>query len=180
MKGIVAVIAGFIIAMSVSFYLHSDGFDNFRFNVGLYDKEAEHRDIEKTIKLFNRYFATFFNTGGNLEGLDIIPAANLVKRRIVQEINQWRTENKVLTYDKDDFELEHIELLGPREAVAVAREVWFLNVQEFGTRKKLKGIKANPIRVRYILVKYKGDWKIEEYEVFHVDDEVPPFRDRRI
>jgi hypothetical protein len=179
MKRISAVIVGFIIAISVSYYIHDDGLANLRFKLGLIDRDEDYKAIEETIKLFNRYYATFFSTGGNLEGLGRFPAANLIKRRVVQEINQWRQENKVLTYDKDVFDLERVELLGPEKAIALTREVWFLNIQKFNTREKLKGVKVNPIRVRYILIKRQGAWKIEEYEVFHIQDEVPPFRNRR-
>lgn len=141
---------------------------------------GEEKAIEDTLKLFNRHFATFFNTGGRLEGLNEFPAANLIKRRIFQDINKWNKENSVLVYDKDLFEIISLEILAPIRAVAVAKEVWFLNVKDRETRKNLSAVKANPIKIRYILKKIDGSWRVIEYEVFGKDDDIPPLITGRV
>lgn len=179
-KNIVSLIAGIILAFTVSLFIHKNGINNLFFHMGVYDMPGEEKAIEDTLKLFNRHFATFFNTGGRLEGLNEFPAANLIKRRIFQDINKWNKENSVLVYDKDLFEIISLEILAPIRAVAVAKEVWFLNVKDRETRKNLSAVKANPIKIRYILKKIDGSWRVIEYEVFGKDDDIPPLITGRV
>ena len=169
-----AVIGGAILALAFSFFSHRDSIDNFIFSLGLYKAHEAEKDIERTLKIFNRNFSSFFNTGGRLEGLNEFPAANMIKRRVLQEVQDWNKSGRLLVYDKDSFELEGIEFLGPARAIAVAREVWFLNIQEKDTRRKLSPVKANQIRVRYIMKKVEGRWIVVEFEVFGLDDEIIP------
>ncbi len=173
-KNIVSIICGVILALILSFFANHNALMNLRFHLGLYDTPTEEKKIEATLKLFNRNFATLFNTGGNLAlSLNEFPAANMIKRRVVQEINDWAGNNKVLVYDKDVFELEKIDLISPERAMAVSREVWFLNVQNRKNRSEKSGVKANPIRVRYLLKKIDNKWLVIEYEVFGKDDDIP-------
>jgi hypothetical protein len=174
MKNIYASIVGIILACLTSFFIHENSLYNFRFHLGLYDGEAEERAIEDTLRLFNRHFATFFNTGGSLQGLNEFPAANLIKRRIFQEINNWRKNNSLLVYDRDVFKIEFIKLMDPVSAIALAKEVWFLNVQDIDTRRYISPVKAAPVKVRYFLKKIEKKWQVVEYEVFGEGDEVPP------
>jgi len=102
-----------------------------------------------------------------------------VKRRIFQEINEWSKKNQVIVYDKDKFEIETINMLSPVTAFAVAREVWFLSVQDRTTRKHLSQSKANPIRVRYLMKKVNGSWGVLEYEVFSKKDDIPEMNRER-
>ncbi len=173
-KNIVSFIAAVITALALSYSFNEDPLVNFKFHTGLYNTAEEEKAVENTLKLFNKNFATLFNTGGDLQSLNYIPAENLIKRRIVQEVNEWTRNNKVLVYDKDVFELEDVELLSPQRATAVAKEVWFLNVQNRKNRSEKSGVKANSIRVRYILGKQDNRWKIIEFEVFGKDDSIPP------
>lgn len=174
MKNVLSVIAGILVALAVSLATNPDGVNNALFRAGLIDPEASQEEITETINLFNAYFSSFFSTGGSLEGLGVFPAANLIKRWTVQEINTWKDEGKVLVYDKDRIEIESIELKGPRLAVAVTRELWFMSLQDLRTRERLSRVKANPIRVRYVLRKHGRGWRIEEYEVFDMKDQLPP------
>jgi hypothetical protein len=178
-KIIFAVLAGIILSASVSLFSHENSLESVGFHLGFYKKPVEEKAVEETLKLFNKHFATFFNTGGNLEGLNEFPASNLIKRRIFQEINEWTKKNQLLVYDKDSFEIEDITLFNSVTAIAVAKEVWFLNVQERDTRKKLSPVKANPIRVRYLLKKLKGMWGVVEYEVFSNEDDIPEMKIER-
>ncbi len=178
-KIILAVLAGIILSSSISFFSHENSLDNLSFRLGLYERTVEEKAIEETLKLFNKHFATFFNTGGRLQGLNEFPAANMLKRRIFQEINEWSKKNQVIVYDKDHFEIETIKILSPVTAVAVAKEVWFLSVQDSKTRKNLSPSKANPIRVRYLMKKIKGSWGVLEYEVFSQKDDMPEMNRER-
>jgi hypothetical protein len=175
-KNILSSIAAVLTALALSFVLNDDSLDNLKFHTGLYNTAEEEKVIEMTLKQFNKHFATLFNTGGDLQSLNYIPAENLVKRRIVQEINEWSSNNEVLVYDRDVFEIEDIEFYSPERAVVTAEEVWFLNVQNREKRYKKSGVKASPIRVRYILVKHDDRWKVSEFEVYGKDDPVPPLR----
>jgi hypothetical protein len=178
-KIILAVLAGIILSSSISFLSHENSLEKLGFHLGLYKRTVDEKAIEKTLHLFNKHFATFYNTGGSLHGLNEFPAANMVKRRIFQEINEWKKKNQLLVYDKDSFEIEDITLFNSVTAIAVAKEVWFLNVQERDTRKKLSPVKANPIRVRYLLKKLKGMWGVVEYEVFSNEDDIPEMKVER-
>ena len=157
-KNLVSLTAAVITAFAVSYFLNNDPLVNFRFHAGIYNTADEEKAVEKTLNEFNRHFATLFNAGGDLSALNFIPAANLIKRRIVQEINEWARNDKVLVYDKDVFEIDEIELYSPVKAVAIATEVWFLNVQSRQKRHEKSGVKASPIKVRYILEKHNGRW----------------------
>ena len=180
-KNILSICFGTLLALSVSFIADDNAAENFRFHMGLYDTAADEKQLENTLKLFNRNFATLFNTGGDLSSaLNEFPAANMIKRRVVQEINDWARQEKVLVYDKDVFDIEEIDLLSPARAVVVAREVWFLNVQNRLARNEKSGVKASPIRVRYILKKIDDKWGVIEYEVFGKDDTIPVINTDRV
>lgn len=179
-KTVISCVTGVILAFSVALYSHEQGLMNFGFHLGMYNSEKVEKELGDTLNLFNRNFATFFNTGGSLSGLNEFPAANMIKRRIFQEINEWKKKNQLLVYDKDSFEIENMTLLNSVTAVAIAKEVWFLNVQERDTRKKLSPVKANPIQVRYILKKLKEMWMVVEYEVFGSRDDIPELKIERL
>jgi len=180
-QNIISGAAGILLALCVSLFSHEQGLINFGFSLGMYDNEKGEKEIEETLKLFNRNFASFFNTGGSLAGLNEFPAANMIKRRIFQEVNEWKKNNQIIVYDKDVFELENVDLLSPVSAVAVAREVWFLTIQDRDTRKSLmSGVKANPIKVRYLMGKEGDNWRVIEYEVFGVDDDIPELQKVRV
>ncbi|UCH45756.1 MAG: hypothetical protein JSV11_03350 [Nitrospiraceae bacterium] len=173
-KYLISGAAGILLALCISFFSHEHSLKNFAYFIGAYDHEMFVQEIEQTLKLFNRNFASFFNTGGSLAGLNEFPAANMIKRRIFQEIDDWRKNNQIIVYDRDVFELESIDRTSPVSAVAIAREVWFMTIQDRGTRKSImSGVKANSIRVRYRMRKEGDTWRVTEYEVFGVEDTIP-------
>ena len=167
---IAAVAAGLLLSLAS----HRNGLQNLSFHLGARNDRNVRGEIEETLNQFNRNFATFFNTGGSTEILNEFPASPLIKRRIFQEIGQWTKENAVLVYDKDLFELETAELMRPDAAVAVAREVWFVTLQNAESRKAIGEMKANPLRVRYLLKRSGRRWQVETYEVFGEKEEMPP------
>lgn len=169
-----AVAAGILCALVASFAGSPHAFADLRFHLGLYDRSGETKSVESTLRLFNKLFASFFNTGGLIEGLNEFPAANLVKRRIFQDIGELAKTNTVIVYDRDVFKLRKVDFLDPVRAVALADEVWFISLQDSRTRKPISAVKANPIRVRYLLRKEKGAWRVVEYEVFDKSGPIPP------
>jgi len=171
-KNIISIIAGIITAFAISYSTNEDALKNFRFNAGLYDTKYEEKALENTLKLFNKQFAVLFSTS-DVGELKHMPAANLVRRRIVQEIRNWAINDQVLIYDKDFFEIEKIELLSPKRAVVVANEVWFMNVKSRKKRYEKSGDRINQIKVRYILRKMGKRWEVIEYEVYGPDDSLP-------
>jgi hypothetical protein len=161
------------LALLTSLLMEKHGWEHMLFNLHLYDRKDETEQVKKTIKQFNIDFATVFNTGGSTHIIDEYPASNLVKRRTYHEANLWAGQKRVIVYDRDRTEIEDIRLYSPFTAVVVAREDWYINVQDSETRKYLTPLKANVIKVRYFLRKYdsKG-WIVEDYEVFNLKDEV--------
>ncbi len=177
-KGLI-IFSAVVAALITSFISDPGWIEYIALKSGLYSADSERKAIEETVRRFNAYYGMFFSTGGDIRGLGRVPASNLVKRRIVQEINIWSSEGKVLVYDKDKFEVERIGLIKPWLSELIAREVWFLNLQDIQTRKWLTEVKANPIRVRYILIKIDRTWKIIDYEVYKLDEEIPPLFTRK-
>lgn len=170
---ILTVVAGILAALSLSFATSEQSLANFRFHAGLFDRTAARKNVEQTLKKFNVHFASFFNTGGMLEGLNEFPAENMVKRRVFQDINTLLSANTIMVYDKDQFKLKDVAFIDPLRAVAIADEVWFLSLHDAKTRARLSGVKASTIQVRYLLRKQEGGWRVVDFQVFAKDDAIP-------
>jgi len=166
-------LAGAGIALLVALGTNPAGMRNLRFHLGWYDRSAREAQIGETLKIFNRLFATFYATGGRLEGLNDFPAGQMVKRRVFQDIFTFTEQNAILVYDRDLFQLKKVRLPDPERAVALADEVWFLTLQESATRKAKGPSKANRLQVRYLLRAEQGVWRVVDFEVYGPDDVVP-------
>ncbi|MBI1922310.1 MAG: hypothetical protein HYS23_14640 [Geobacter sp.] len=166
------MIAGALCALVASFALNNQSLANLRHHLGIYDRQAEEKRVEETLKKFNIHFASFFNTAGLLVGLNEFPADNLVKRRIFQDINTLKAFNNVMVYDRDVFKLKKVDFPDPIRAVALADEVWFISLQDAVTRANVSGVKANQIQVKYMLRKENGAWRVIDYQVFAKDDAI--------
>lgn len=176
-KIFLTVILGLITGLSLSFFSHPESKEYLLYHLGLMDTAGLKQKIDNTIREFNQYFAKFFNTAGDLEGLNKIPAAPLIKRRIFQEINQWKKQGKVLVYDRDVYKLLKVDFLSPDTVIAVSKELWFLTIEDLKTRRYISPVKALPIKVRYTLKRdkrYSNGWIVVEYEVFGKDDTIMP------
>lgn len=175
---LISAMLGAALALLVAMVIKPGSVERLSYSLGFWDEEAARRDALAALESFNQYYAKFYNTGGDLEGLGIFPAANLVKRRIVQDINSWTEMNLVLVYDKFGVEAEDVSVLSPERALIVTRESWALMVKQRDDRRVGKGMQSLSIRVRYILGKGAGKWKVDEYEVYTIEDALPPFTER--
>ena len=167
------LLAGAGVALLVALGTSPEGMRNLRFHLGWYDRPARQAQIEATLKNFNKYFATFYATGGLLEGLNEFPAGQMVKRRVFQDIFALKGQGAILVYDKDLFQLKKVRFPDPERAVAVADEVWFLTLQDSATRKAKGPSKANRLQVRYLLRAEQGGWRVVDFEVYGPDDALP-------
>ena len=177
-KKVIAAILGALLALCVAMLIKHGSVDHLKYSLGLWDKEAARKEVLAALDSFTQYYSKFFNTGGDLEGLGVFPAANLVKRRIVQDINAWTDQNLVLVYDKFGFEVESVEVLSPEKSLVVTKESWALMVRQRDNRSIGKGMQSLSMRVRYIFGREAGIWKVQEYEVYTIDDDIQPFKER--
>ena len=167
-------ITALALAAAATFASAPDALQWFRFRVGNYDMAGETASIGATIKLFSSCVAGFYDSGGVKTGLNVIPAENLVKRRIFQDIQNMKNVGLLLVIDRDKSVVKDVRFIDMTHAVAVVDEDWFFAMQEYGTRKPLSGKKANIITVRYFLRKVWGRWIVSEYEVYGRGDGMPP------
>lgn len=137
--------------------------------------EEDRAELRATIETFNQLYATFYDTGGKTFGLNEFPAENMVKRRIFQDIANWRRTKKWLMHDLHKTEFVSFERLGPGRAVVITRELWDIWLRDIETAER-SGRRENAVRIRYHLNRRGGRWRVWEYEVFGVDDEIPPGR----
>lgn len=161
-------------AVAFAFATTPEGYLNYRYALGNYSRAAEDRAIRETIKLFSATAAGIFLTGGGMQGINILPAEQLVKRRIYQDTRFLADMGMVLAHDRDRSDVREIRVLSPFHAVALVNEAWFLAYQDIFTRQLLSNKKADIITVRYLLKKNGGRWGIVDYEVYVREDEIPP------
>jgi hypothetical protein len=176
-RTLLAVFVGVLCALCMFVALHRGAVDDMKYQLGLYDSAPDVQEIRDAIELFNRLYARFFATGGNAEGLSEFPAANMVKRRIFQDISNWKSQDKMLAYDKFEVRPTSVELMGPRRAVVVTQEHWSLLAKDIGVTSGEKSSKSLLIQVRYILSKVRGRWIVDEFEVFGPNDHLPSLAD---
>lgn len=131
--------------------------------------------ITNAVRQYNQYSALFYNTGGSVKGLDEIPAAPLLKRRLFKDITMLKRDGLVMVFDRDRESVERITFLSAGRAVAESRETWFVTLQDLGTRKPLFSVKAIEVRARYHLVREPRGWIIYRSDVYPLSEEVPPF-----
>ncbi len=169
-KILISIVAGTLLALAVSFFSHKDGWDNLRFH--MFSSNDQNVALKDTIKLFNKLYAHFYDTGGRTEGLNEFPAANLVKRRIFQDIAQLRKDGKWLIYDLHETEFSGVDIVSRKEAVVETGELWDMWIKDIKTGERA-GRKQNAIKVRYHLGYERERWIVKEYEVFSADEELP-------
>ena len=151
--------------------------ENLRFNLRL-DRQEEIASIKAAVEQYNTNSAGFYNSAGLLAGLEEIPAAPLLKRRLFKDINMLKGEGLVVVFDKDAVEVTDV-LFDNRDFAEVRTiEVWAISLQDRRTRKPVFNVKALEINVRYLF--YKGRlrdeekrWIVYEVDVYPEDEEVP-------
>ncbi len=173
-RDVAAAAAAIALAFAV-FLVKADGaWEGLRFRLGLINREAAIKEVKDTVSVFNIYYARLFSAAGDVEGLNLFPADNLIKRRVIQEINSWKEQGIALVYDRHALDIKSVELLGPRRAVVLTEETWALVPRDITTGRKPPGAKTLRCRYRYLLGKIDGEWKVLEYDVYNMIDQLPP------
>ena len=177
-KKIMVILLGALCAIVTFFTFDPGAMDRMRFSAGLYDTTGQEQEIKKAIADFNLLYASFFSTGGNLDGLWRMPASNLVKRRIVQDIGNWSSNGRVLAYDKLGVSLLRLEFFSLTRAVAETSEQWVLLLREIGKEHIKKKTRDIDITVKYIFVLTDRGWFIEDFEVHPAQKVLPDGKGR--
>lgn len=182
MRDALAMLVGLIGAFVILLSTAVDAGRNLRFYLGLYDRAALTAEIDRTVRDFDSLYVRFFTSGGDLAALGVFPAENLVKRRIVQDINSWSVRDQILSHDRFFFKVANVELLNPVLAAVETEEAWAFIVRDRVTGQRLGdraggkagGRQNNNIQVRYYLRRHPGGWRVAEFEVYAPGDEIPP------
>jgi len=168
------LLAGALLAVAVTASVAPDGkgWRNLRFHLlgpPAHDEEA----LRAVVKAFNSGLAGFYDTGGMTFGLSEFPADNLVKRRIFQDIAQWRKAGLRRMQDLHELEFTDLFFKSPVEAYVETKELWdvWLRVEESGAKK---GRGMRPLRSRYRLFRRGEKWIVVDFSVFDLKDELPP------
>ena len=181
MKRIYLIIGATFLALLLSIiHSGSSAIENFRFNQNLKDFGKERDAVTLAIKQYNINSADFYNTGGDKGGLDDIPAAPLLKRRLFKDINMLKEDGLVMVFDRDRDEIKRIYFPERNIAVAESVEVWAMALQEVKSRDLVYSIKAVEIKVRYILKwelsPQRGQgWVVHHVDVYPIKEDIPEF-----
>jgi hypothetical protein len=179
MKKIFIFLLAFLIALTSSYLINKENaLDNLKFNISSEYKHQEIEAIKSAVKQYNTNSASFYNSAGFLAGIDEIPAAPLLKRMLLKDINMLKRDNLVMVFDKDSVEFDDVTFISREIAVAHTHEVWAVMLQEIETRKPSSTIKGVEINVRYAL--YKGSlrgeephWVVFEVSVYPKGEKIP-------
>ncbi|MDT8316475.1 MAG: hypothetical protein RQ824_00600 [bacterium] len=151
------------------------------FKLGLYDQKSEEEEVKMAVKQYNINSAQFYNTAGeDKSALPIIPAAPLLKRRLFKDINTLKKDGLLIVFDRDRDEFLNIYFPRRDLAVAETREVWAMVLQDVKTREPRTTVKAESVKVRYVLKKEAYSrlglvWVVYEADVYPDDERaIPP------
>jgi len=174
MGSIRSIFAGALLGCLAAFLTHDFALDNAKFNLFGPDKyQAEL--LENTIRLFNKSYAGFYDTGGITGALNSFPADPLVKRRIFQDIGALMSRGELLVHDLHKTEFMRIAQPTRLSAIVETRELWdmWIKYLESGERS---GSMARVCQVRYYLRPGPGRWDVWDFEVYDGDAVMPPAR----
>ena len=119
-----ALAAGAFLALSVILISNQNAIENFRFHSGFYDSVGVEEELVSTVRKFDRLYVEFYTSGGDISPLNEFPAANLVKRRIVQEIEGWAMKDSIFSHDRYMFEIRDVRLFRPDMGYVETAESW--------------------------------------------------------
>jgi hypothetical protein len=169
-------------ALCISFLLNRDAAEHSTLYLSAAYEARERAGVSESVRLYNKLSASFYNTGGYVEGLDEIPAAPLVKRRLFKDINMLKSDGLLMVFDRDRVEESGISFRNRTAAIAETEETWLVSLQEIETRKPVFNVKASQVRVRYLLEKrpfprQEDDekWIVREVDVYPLNEEIPEF-----
>lgn len=176
------ILISLLLAVAASAAFIRDGaLDNLLFRAGLFDRERESKAIDAERGQYNAVSSAFYGTAGEFTaGLDEIPAAPMLKRRLFKDINMLKGDGLVMVFDRDRDELKRVYFINRDLAVAEAEEVWGVNIQDVKTRRPVYNLKAVDVKVRYLFHRepFRGKgkrWIAHKVDVYPMDQEIPEF-----
>lgn len=174
------VVGALLAAICLSFFHNRpDSLENLLFHIHLFDERNEREAVNKAILQYNTNCAAFYSSGGLLAGLEEIPAAPLIKRRLFKDINVLKSDGLVMVFDKDQLEVKSVVFHTADVASAETFEVWAVALQEIDTRKPVFNLKAVEVKVRYVLHKEpfppggERRWIIYRVDVYPKAERIP-------
>lgn len=159
---------------------------NFLFHLNVWNQKGAREDIAVSITQYNKNSGGFYNTAGeSLEGLAVIPASQLQKRKFFQDINMLKRDGLVMVFDLDRQTIERIYFVNRNTAVAVSEEVWAVALQDLESRRPLSNVKAASVKVRYLMhyepaLSGKMTWIVQEADVYPHGERVPELNMQRV
>jgi hypothetical protein len=176
---VLLLLAGALCALSLSFLAHRhDALANLSFRLGV-DRELKEEQVVEAVRLYNRVSAAFYGTAGDTAGLDFIPAAPFLKRRLFKDISTLKADGLLMVFDLDSHRVVTVRFHRPDMAEAVTEEVWAMALQDVETREPASTVKARKVRARYVLhhgALRPGDerWFVTDMDVYPSGADIPP------
>lgn len=178
---LIAAAIGVLLSFALVADLAGDkAFYNLRFNLGISDRGPIKEEIVRIVRQFDRMYVALFTSGGEYVNLNTMPAENILKRRIVQDVNLWISQDMILSHDRHAFNIVKVDIIRPDLATVETQENWVLLLRSRKTGKRMKSQKQNFIKVRYIVTNTDDRWKVQDFEVYSSDSIVPPLAEKRI
>lgn len=125
--------------------------------------EGERKQIELTIKTYNKILADFYASGGNPGLINHFPATKQIKHEIFRDLGYVKSADRVLVYDLATLTPYRITLTGPGRAEAQFFEEWNFMYQNLDRTPKTKPLGFGR-GFRYHLVKEKGQWLVQDWD----------------
>jgi len=173
-------ILSFVLALAGALTSVPNPWQFIKYKVGIFDKAGETQAVRDSIKQFSASIAGFYASGGSIQGLNMFPADNTVKRRIFLDIQINRESGFVLVADRDRSDVKQITFSDTNHASAIVNEAWFMQYQNIGTRKPVSDKKANYLTLRYLFKKIGGKWIVMDFDVYGRNDSIPPVQQERL
>lgn len=121
------------------------------------------KQIELTIKTYNKILADFYASGGNPGLINIFPATKQIKHEVFRDLGYVKSADRVLVYDLATQTPYRIKLTGPGRAEAQFYEEWNFMYQNIDRTPKTMPLGFGR-GFRYQLVKEKGQWLVQDWD----------------
>lgn len=125
--------------------------------------EAEKKEIEATVKLYNKILADFYASGGKPALINHMPATKQIKHEIFRDLGYVKRVDKVLVYDLASLTTFRIKLTGPGKAEGQFYEEWNYMYQNLDRTPDTRPLGFGR-GFRYHLVKEKGKWLVHDWD----------------
>jgi hypothetical protein len=168
------VLAAFILAFWCALISNgTEAVGNMVFNLHLVPRGADERRISAAIHQYNSASAGIYLSGGLKDELNIIPALQLQKRRLFQDVNLLKGDGIVMVFDRDEEKVTRVTFVNPQFALAESEENWAVALKSATTFAPSSNVKGCRVRVRYQMRRARGQWVVDAAEVFPRNETIP-------